>query len=83
MFAIACARRLLDLEILEMSNRGIDATCYDHDSGKELRVEIKHTLTKTSWDHNIDEVDVVVCWENRYSQFPKKVIELKSLLRCS
>lgn len=80
-FAILCACRAINWQIVELNGgKGIDAKCYDHDSGREINVEIKSLLSRTSWNHHFDEIDAVVCWENRWRDFPKRVIELKSVL---
>jgi hypothetical protein len=80
LFAVACAKHLLNWSILDLSAKGIDARCFDHDSGKEIRVELKYLLSRASWNHAVDELDYVVCWENRWPDFPKPVLALKELL---
>jgi len=68
---------MLNWQILELrGGKGIDATCYDNDQNREIRVELKFRLSKGSWNHNIDDLDYVVCYENRWRDFPKPVIEL-------
>lgn len=80
-FGILCSNRTIDWDVIELSGgKGIDATCFDHKSGKHIRVEIKHTLSKSSWNHNIDDLDYVVCWKNRWKDFPKPVIELQDMI---
>jgi len=81
LFAIMCANDVFDWEILEMrGGKGIDATCFDHVRAQEIRVELKHTLSKGSWNHSVEDIDCVVCWENRWKSFPKPVFELCELL---
>lgn len=83
LFAILCAtdRFAKNWEILELNGgKGIDAICYDHDTNQEIRVELKHILSRGSWNHSVDEIDFVVCWENRWKDFEKPVIELKQIL---
>lgn len=81
-FSILCTSRKIDWQVLELrSGRGTDATCYDHQQNKEVRVELKYTHSKANWNHSIDEVDYVVCWENRWQDFPKPVIVLRDLLK--
>jgi hypothetical protein len=67
-------------QILEMrGGKGIDITCYDDVTGKNIRVELKHTLSKGSWNHRIEDIDYVVCWENRWPNFPKPVPALNQM----
>jgi hypothetical protein len=79
--AVLCANRKLPWQILDLSAKGIDATVYDEQEQRELRVELKHTLSKSGWNHSIDSLDCVVCWENRWKDFPKPVYELRSLVK--
>jgi hypothetical protein len=82
LFGILCANGTFNWEVLEMNGgKGIDATCFDHGTGREIRVELKHTFSRGSWNHSIDELDYVVCWENRWKDFPKPVIELREVIR--
>ena len=81
LFGILCANGTLNWEILEMNGgKGIDATCFDHATRKEIRVEVKHTHSRGNWNHTVDEIDYIVCWENRWTDFPKPVIELRTLV---
>lgn len=81
LFAISCAKGILPWQILELnSGKGIDVICYDEKEGREIRVELKYLLSKGSWNHPIEALDYVVCWENRWRDFPKPVIELSKLL---
>lgn len=84
LFAILCAQRRLgelDWSILEFRHgKGIDATCYDHKLNREIRVELKHRLTKAVWDKRIGDVDFVVCWESAWPDFPKPVVIFRELL---
>jgi hypothetical protein len=78
LFAILCAQGALHWQILDLSgNKGIDCICYDEDVGKEIHVELKFLLTRSGWNHPIEDLDYVVCWENRWHDFPKPVFELK------
>ncbi len=82
LFGILCAEGKIEWQIVELrGGKGIDATCYDHKTGKHITVELKKTLSRASWNHNIDEIDYVVCWENRWPDFPKPVIVLRDLVR--
>ncbi len=81
LFSILCAKGILPWEILDLSTNGIDATCFDHRESREIHVELKHLLTKGSWNHKFEDLDYVVCWENRWPDFPKPVIELSKLIR--
>jgi hypothetical protein len=81
LFAVLCANGTLPFQILDLnSGKGIDAICHDEKNQAEIRVELKHTLSKASWNHSIESIDCVVCWENRWPAFPKPVIELKSIV---
>lgn len=82
LFGILCANGTLDWEILEMNGgKGIDATCFDHATREEIRVEVKHIHSRGNWNHTLDEIDYIVCWENRWKDFPKPVIELRHLVK--
>ncbi len=82
LFAILCSKGKIKWQILEMrGGKGIDITCYDEVMGKPIRVELKHTLSKGSWNHRIDDLDVVVCWENRWPDFPKPVLVLSEIVK--
>jgi hypothetical protein len=82
LFGILCSQGRIGWQILELrGGKGIDITCFDHAMGREIRVELKHTLSRGSWNHKIEEVDYVVCWLNRWSDFPKPVIVLNDLLK--
>ena len=81
LFAILCSNRTVPWQILELrGGKGIDATCFDESTGQELRVELKFRLSRTSWNHRIEDLDYVVCWENRWPDFPKPVVELSRLV---
>lgn len=81
LFGILCYNNLISWQILELKGgKGIDATCWDPNSQREIRVEIKHTLSRSSWNHKVEDLDYVVCWENRWLDFPKPVIELSELI---
>ena len=82
LFAILCSTGKIPWQILDLnSGKGIDAIVHDDKLHAEVRVELKHTLSKNSWNHSIDSLDCVVCWENRWKDFPKRVIELRSLVK--
>lgn len=82
LFAILCSSGFINWSILELrGGKGIDATCFDHDRQTEIRVELKHKLSCSNWNHKIDEIDYIVCWENRWKDFPKSVIELKEIVQ--
>lgn len=81
-FAILCSKRILPWQILDLcGGKGIDAVCYDEERNAEIHVELKYRLSKTNWNHSIDDLDYVVCWENKWKDFPKPVIELSELLK--
>jgi hypothetical protein len=82
LFAILCGQGRLPWEILELSGgKGIDAICWDRDDKREVRVEFKHTLSRHSWNHSFDDLDYVVCWENRWrDNCPKPVIKLREMV---
>lgn len=84
LFSILCAKGVIPWQILDLnSGKGIDAICYDDRQNRELKVELKHILSRSSWNHSVDDLDWVVCWENRWSgtKFPKPVYELKTLVK--
>jgi hypothetical protein len=80
-FAILCAKGIIPWQITELNGgKGIDGTCYDHEKNCDIRVEVKRILSQHSWNHSLDDLDCVVCWESRWADFPKQVIELKRLI---
>lgn len=84
LFSVLCAQGIIPWQILDLNGgKGIDAVCYDDRRHCELRVELKHTLSRSGWNHSFDSFDYVVCWENRWSgeKFPKPVYELKTLVK--
>jgi len=82
LFAILCSKRIIRWQILEMrGGKGIDITCYDDVMNKNIRVELKHILSKGSWNHRLEDLDFVVCWENRWPDFPKPVIALAEIVK--
>lgn len=82
LFSILCTRGIIPWQILDLnSGKGIDAIVYDDRQRRELRVELKHILSRSNWNHSVDSLDYVVCWENRWRDFPKPVHELKSLVK--
>ncbi len=81
LFAILCATGKIAWQVVELNaGKGIDATCWDSVMQREIRVELKHTLSRTGWNHSLDDIDYVVCWENRWLGFPKPVIQLRDLV---
>ena len=81
LFGILCAQGALQWDILDLnSGKGIDCICWDHVMQREIRVELKHTLARASWNHRIEEIDYVVCWENRWPDFQRPVISLRVLI---
>lgn len=81
LFAVLCAKHILNWSIIDLSAKGVDARCHDHDAGNEIRVELKYLLSRSSWNHSFEDVDYVVCWENRWPDFPKPVLALRDVLR--
>jgi len=82
LFTILCSEHILPWQILDISaGKGIDATCFDETQNKEIQVELKYILSKGSWNHPFADLDYVVCWENRWQDFPKPVIEIGKLIR--
>jgi hypothetical protein len=81
LFGILCSRGNIKWQILELrGGKGIDATCYDYHAHREIRVEVKHTLSRGSWNHPLEAIDYIVCWKNRWPDFPKPVVELSHLV---
>jgi len=81
LFAILCSKGNINWQILDLrGGEGIDAVCYDNNTRREIRVELKYILSQSNWNHRIDDLDYVVCWQNRWPNFPKPVIELSSVV---
>ena len=81
LFAVLCATRRINWQIVELnSGKGTDVRCFDHNTGKEIVVELKYVFSRASWNHFAEDIDYVVCWENRWKDFPKPVIELRNIL---
>ena len=81
LFAILCNRGDRPWQILDVNGgKGIDAVCWDDDRNAEFRVEFKYVLSKQSWNHSLVDLDLVVCWLNKWPDFPKPVLELSKLL---
>ena len=75
-----CAREAIQWDIVELNAaKGIDCICWDHVMKREVRVELKHTLARTGWNHPLNDLDYVVYWENRWPDFEKPVISLRDL----
>lgn len=82
LFSILCAQGTIPWQIIELnSGKGIDAICYDDQQRREIRVEFKYILSCSNWNHPFDSFDYLVCWENRWPNFPKPVLELKTLIK--
>ena len=82
LFAIMCVERDVPYEILELnSGKGVDGILYDLNLKKELFFELKYILSKGSWNHPFDSFDILICWESKWLDFPKPVLELKELLK--
>ncbi len=81
LFGILCSQGVLGWQIIGLnSSKGIDCICYAEKNLKEINVELKYQLTRAGWNHPIDDVDYVVCWESRWPDFPKPVVELNKLI---
>lgn len=81
LFAVLCSQGMIPLQMTYVtSGKGIDGVCWDEEQQRDVRVEFKRVLSKTSFDKTLGSFDRVVCWENRWPDFSKPVIELKSLL---
>jgi hypothetical protein len=81
LFAVMCSKYLIPWQIVELNGgSGIDCICFHSSKKYEIRVEFKYILSKGDWNHNMNDLDHVVCWENKWPDFPKPVLELKSLL---
>jgi hypothetical protein len=79
LFAILCSKRIIDWQILDITSKGIDAICYVESEQKEIRVEFKNILSRAGWNHSFDDFDYLVCWENRWKDFPKPVLEVREI----
>ncbi|MGA2669666.1 MAG: hypothetical protein ABSF32_12260 [Ignavibacteria bacterium] len=81
LFAVLCSKYLIPWQVVELNyGTGIDCICYHSSKKYEIRVEFKFVHNKSNWNHDISTLDYVVCWENKWKDFPKPVLELKSLL---
>ena len=81
LFAVLCSKYIIPWQIVELNyGSGIDCICFDTSKKREIRVELKHTLSKGGWNHEFNSFDYLVCWENKWADFPKPVLELRSLL---
>jgi hypothetical protein len=75
-------QREIDRQIVELrGGKRIDATCYNNKTGQHITVELRKTLSRASWNHSVDGVDYVVCWEIAGLGFPKPVITLRDLVK--
>lgn len=82
LFSILCSQSIIPWQIVDLNGgKGIDSICYDDKDQGEIRVELKHTLSKAAWNHSFDSFDYLVCWENRWKDFPKPVVELKTFVK--
>lgn len=82
LFSILCAKGIIQWQILEFNKgKGIDTVCWDDQEKSEFKVELKYILSRANWNHPFDSFDRLVCWENRWHDFPKPVLELRSLLK--
>ena len=81
LFAVLCAKGVIPWQILSLNGgKGGDGVCFDERTEKELRIELKFRLSRGSWNHPFDSFDYLVCWENRWADFPKPVFELRKVL---
>ncbi|MEY4704402.1 MAG: hypothetical protein RL042_598 [Nitrospirota bacterium] len=82
LFAILCACGTLPYEILQLnSGKGIDAICWHRQELREVHIELKHVLRRSSWNHLLDEIDAVVCWRNSFPSFQRPVVVLEDVVR--
>lgn len=82
LFAILCHRGVIPWQILDLNGgQGVDCLCYDDSTNTELRVEFKLVLSQNTWNHSLEDLDVVVCWKNSWHRFPKRVLELEAVVR--
>lgn len=58
LFSILCGLRKILWQILEFNRgKGLDAIVYDERRHHELKVELKHILSRSAWNHSVDSVD--------------------------
>lgn len=77
LFAILCSHGKLPYQLVGATGgQGTDSVCWDEKNRKHLNIEFKYVLSKTTWNHPLDDVDVVVCWRSTWPNFPKEVLEL-------
>ncbi len=83
-FAILCSKATIPWQIIELNGgKGIDATCYDDNQHREIKIEIKKILSHSNWNHPFESIDYLVCWENHWDDFPKPLLELKTFIKKS
>ena len=77
LFAILCSHGKLPYQIVGATGgEGVDSVCWDEQEGRHVNVEFKYVLSRGTWNHALDQVDLVVCWRSNWANFPKPVIEL-------
>jgi hypothetical protein len=82
LFAVLCSKYLIPWQIVELNyGSGIDCICFHSSKKYEIRVEFKYIHNKSNWNHDISKLDYVVCWENKWPDFSKPVLELKSYIK--
>lgn len=71
---------LIDLN----GGKGIDADCYNIKTESYVKVEFKHTLRESSFNHDLNICDIIICWINKWKDVGKEIIELSEVLKnCS
>lgn len=77
LFAILCSHGKLPYQLVGATGgQGTDSVCWDENNRRHLNIEFKYVLSKTTWNHPLNEVDVVVCWRSTWPDFTKEVLEL-------
>lgn len=77
LFAILCSHGKLPYQLVGATGgKGTDSVCWDEENHRHLNIEFKYVLAKTTWNHPLNDVDVVVCWRSAWPNFTKEVIEL-------
>ncbi|MEW6347955.1 MAG: hypothetical protein AB1646_02750 [Thermodesulfobacteriota bacterium] len=79
LFAILCSQEKLPFQIIGATGgKGTDSVCWDERTRDHVNIEFKYNLSQSTWNHPIEEVDLVVCWKTKWPDFPREVIELSA-----
>lgn len=84
-FCILCHNKILPFILIDLNGgKGIDADCYNIKTESYVKVEFKHTLRESSFNHDLNICDIIICWINKWKDIGKEIIELSEVLKnCS